>query len=128
MFRFYHYIRGNLRKVAQFICNVAPAFRSEQHRCQYSGRLVGRRLRSGSASSGTGSLDLLLDRLNKLLEGHILERDEEAHRVSPPAVLNGEDSVLIISCPLGRRADRGRQVEKVRGFHQTLQFLRLACL
>ena len=80
--------------------------RHEQHRCQYSGRLVGRRIRRGSASYGTGGLDLFLDRMNKILEGHILNGDEDAHRVSPPAVLNGEDIVLIISRPSGRRADR----------------------
>jgi hypothetical protein len=73
-------------------------------------------------------LRLLLDCLKKILEGHILDGDEDAHRVSPPALLNSEDIVLIISRPLGRRANRGRQVEKMRGFHQALQFLRLACL
>jgi hypothetical protein len=53
----------------------------------------------------------------KILEGHILDGDEDAHRVLPPAILNGEDLVLIISRPLGRCADRSTQVEKVRGFH-----------
>src|SRR4029453_14252787 len=113
-----------LRRMSRDL-NVAPACRPEQHRCQYSGRLVSRRIRRGAASYGTGGLTLLLDCLKKILEGHILDGDEDAHRVPPPAILNGEDIVLIISRPSGRRADRGRQVEKVRGFHQAPQFLLL---
>jgi hypothetical protein len=62
---------------------------------------------SSTRLAGTGGLDMLLDRPDKLLKDRVLNRHKDPDGVLPPTIFDAKNVMLIISCPSSRRADRG---------------------